>query len=354
VFVELRTVSAKGLKASVDSALDRLGFSVSDGLFDHYAGSGNLVLLLDGFDELEQTLVPETMYELQRLAERYEKLQILVSARPGSAIQHIRRFNVVRLMPLSSADQRPFLERIGVASLEVDHLLSAIQRSSDQLGALLTTPLMLTLLVVMYRVNHDIPPDLPSFYEQLFQTLFVWQDASKSGPISRQRCDLTERQLQCVFEAFCFATIELGFKSPMTLQAFGKAFDRARGHLTFACEEQAFRHEVTEVSGLMQQERSHIHFIHKSVVEFYAASSVRSLSEESARGFYEQLLGRSHYPWRQVLNFLSQIDRCRHARYFELPLIEHTFDMLMIDPDHEDSTDVRHLLQFSLGGVRLT
>src|SRR5262249_28468935 len=53
IFAELRRVDETGLIAFLRAQLKWLGFEMDDDMFDFYAGSGKMILLLDGFDELE-------------------------------------------------------------------------------------------------------------------------------------------------------------------------------------------------------------------------------------------------------------------------------------------------------------
>jgi hypothetical protein len=50
-----------------------------------------------------------------------------------------------------------------------------------------------------------------------------------------------------------------------------------------------FRHDIVHVTCLMQEEGYDIHFLHKSVLEFFAASFITSRTETQAKRFYEQL-----------------------------------------------------------------
>jgi len=181
IFIELRSLSSAGLKDALFSAFDRLGFEIDDDLFDFYACSGKIVLLFDAFDELEESLVSKVITQLDSLVEKYDSLQIFITSRPESAIQNSRHFRVIHLARLESTDHKPFLERIGVSEDDVSRIMKAIKVSSAEISDLLATPLILTLLVVVYKAENAIPTELPEFYEKLFQTLFSKHDTSKPG-----------------------------------------------------------------------------------------------------------------------------------------------------------------------------
>src|ERR1700742_4593753 len=64
------------------------------------------------------------------------------------------------------------------------------------------------------------------------------------------------------------------------------------------------------------------HFIHKSVVEFHAASFISHAAEETAQKFYSKLEGGKWPKWQEELRFLSQIDRYRYLKYFYIPSLK--------------------------------
>jgi hypothetical protein len=64
-----------------------------------------------------------------------------------------------------------------------------------------------------------------------------------------------------------------------------------------------------------------LHFIHKSVLEFYAASFVRGLTEDQAEKFYGEILKKREVQgqWSQVLRFLDNIDYYRYSKFYAIP-----------------------------------
>ncbi len=322
VFVELRSLGRDGLRTLLHSALERLGFEINAKLFDLYARSGRLVLLLDAFDEIQVEYVPRAIYDLEELSEKYEQCQILVTSRPDSEIQKSRHFVVTRLAPITPQDHEPFLIRIGIGKDERKRLVAAIKSSNSQVADLLTTPLVMTLLATLYQAEKSIPQDVPEFYERLFHTLFTTHDATKPGLVRRLKCQLGERRLEQLFEAFCFSVLQQEQGGLMTIREFNSCLEMATRTAAIRCDADAFRHDLTRIACLLSEEGGNIEFIHKSVAEFYAASFISSLSDETAPALYEQLLRNQHHAWRQVLQFLSQIDEYRYARYYGLPAID--------------------------------
>jgi len=69
VFIELRSLSTKlTLQQAVIKQLSSYDIEVDEDSLNYLQKSGRLAYLLDGFDELEESLEKETLYELEFLS----------------------------------------------------------------------------------------------------------------------------------------------------------------------------------------------------------------------------------------------------------------------------------------------
>lgn len=99
IFVELRRLSTnKSLLNLIEDEFDKLALPTDPSFRPHLLASGMLVMLLDGFDEINPELVVAAIQDIEGLASKFtENLQIIVTARPDSAIQKSAFFRVVKL-----------------------------------------------------------------------------------------------------------------------------------------------------------------------------------------------------------------------------------------------------------------
>ena len=231
-------------------------------------------------------------------------------------------------MPLSPADFDPFLAKIGLKEPLRAPLLTALQQEGSQVAQLLTTPLMLTLAAFVYRTEREIPPELPQFYEVLFQTVFTAHDKAKIAFTRECKSGLDERTLQRFFECFCFMALNDGHVRSLTPGTFDTAFTKALSYSKEKCNLNAFKHDIVDVACLMQQEGFDTTFIHQSVQEYYSASFVKHCYDDAARKFYAARRKTINHGWTQVLQFLRLIDEYRWAKYYRLPLLDAFQDLI--------------------------
>lgn len=335
VFIELRRYDRKSsFREFLINAICVYRIPCDDAIFEYLAESGKLVLLLDAFDEIEQEAISHVLSEIEGLAQKHPNLQIVVTSRPDSGIERSPHFRVYQLAPLTAEDHKPFLKTIVHEKERVEDVVLAIGKSRSEIKSLLTTPLLLTLLVIIYNATQEIPSSLSEFYDALFYTLLTRHDKSKPGFRRKRETGLSDSELRKLFEAFCYAARQ---QNQLVLKDTGIAsiLERASDAIGIECNVEAFAHDMTKVACLMQQEGFEYHFIHKSVVEFHAASFVGRASEENARKFYTGISADKWPKWRQELEFLSQIDRHRYLKYFYVPAAHDALEQFHIDSEED-------------------
>jgi len=323
LLVELRRTPPSGLGKYIRHSFDELmEISGHPEIFDLFAINGRVSIFLDGLDEVDPDRVQEIINDIESIAGKYPHSRIIVTARPNSAIESSSLFDVVHLAPLSKYDLQAFFAKILSRDKALAlRIVTAIHESQLNISALTSTPLLATLLTVVYRANQKIPADFADFYDELFQILLIRHDRSKAGYERKRKTKLSDREIQQVFEAFCFKSRNEGTSSLRQYRALELAQEsiKAQG---VTCSDSDFISDVVKVTCLLQEEGGRIEFLHQSVQEFFAARYIRSRPEDLAAKFYGLVLSRASWnTWDQVLRFLSQIDKFRASKYFFIPAL---------------------------------
>jgi len=321
IFIEFRTLSKKlDLENAIKSYLDDVNIEgYDDATFEYVMSSGKFILLLDAFDEIDDEVTKDTYLQIEKYTEKYESLRILITSRPSAEIQKSSKFKVLKLASLNETDYSPFLSKLGLSSVFIAELKSSIKSSPSKISELIRTPLMLTLVVLAYRSVKEIPENLPDFFEVLFKCVFSGHDNAKPYINRTLATNLSEKKLQELFEVFCFVCIKNKITRSLSTTNFDKYFDIAKKLLNGSeCEAQDFRHDMHKVACLILPDGFDTWvFLHKSVMEYYAASFVKKSSEDFAIKFYGFAM-RDPISWMEVLTFLNYIDEYRFKKYYLL------------------------------------
>lgn len=320
LFVELRRVREDlSVNSLILEALQKYKLPYTDTAWDFLASSGKFVLLMDAFDEIDPALSGQAVADIEKLSELYgDTLQIIVTSRPDADIQRSHRFRVCKLAPLGGNDHLPFLKKICPEKGQAESLMKVLHSSPTEIRELLTTPLMMTLLVILYKSLQTVPDTVPRFYEELFDVLFYRHDHSKPGFRRKRFTQLDDTKIKKLFSAFCFY-VRLEGLGVLTNEQLQTCMTRANKACNESVDSDKFKDELIKTVCLMQQDGFEYSFIHKSVTQYYAASFVRGSSEEFAAKFYA--LAAKTQSWDLELKFLSQIDTYKYTKWYEIPLI---------------------------------
>lgn len=341
VFIELRTLGIKfNLQQAVLKQLSTYDIELDEDTLGYLQKSGRISYLLDGFDELDEAVEKETLIELEFLSQKYPELQIVTTSRLDNSIQKTAAFSIVRIAPLTSSDYVPFISKLNISTVQATLIKEAIRKSPSQLASLITTPLMLTMVVIVYQSEYEIPETLPDFFERLFHVVFTRHDKLKATYERKRYCGLSERRLQTLFEAFCFMAMQNNFTRSLKADQFVTAFDEAIEYSeNCKCEVEKFKLDITKVACLMLDEGlDTTTFLHKSIMEYYAAAFIKHSADEVASMFYAEVVSDSR-TWWEVLSFLKEIDPYRFSKNFVLPEAKFVNEkVLTISKENGDKT----------------
>lgn len=324
VFCELRNLENRDLEQYLSERFSLLLNTANDiNLFRFFAQNGKLSLFLDGFDEVDPSNIYSIMLQIEDIASKYSACRILLSSRPDSECKHLTSFHTVRISPLSDSDLAPFYKKITKDQEFTERIMAAIRTSPLQIRDLVNTPLLATLLAISYRAAHKIPLDFAEFYEELFQILLVRHDGSKMGWRRSRKTKLNDREIQQVFEAFCFAT-KKNKQLSMKREAACKVAEDSLKNCQFSADPTHLLEDIKKITCLLTEEGKVMDFVHASVQEFFAAKYIKSRPDLLAKKIYTQFLNGKWSEWQETLLFLQQIDAHRANKYFFVPDIEKT------------------------------
>jgi len=321
IFIELRRIQKnETLLTHVSRFLQILDLPSDDTLIQILLKSGKFMFFLDGFDEISDDQMPSILNELEYLTSISRGCQFIVTCRPNGPITMSPLFNVVLLDYLQGNEYQKVIRKLFDTKEYADAIIAKIKAQQPGVSELLCTPLLVTLLLVSYKSYQTIPIQLSDFYESIFINLLQRHDGTKPTFTRSRRCSLNDNQYRQVFDAFCFES-----KKQSTIlfdyQQVHSSVKKAMSLLYINEDIDSYIKDIKNITCLLLEESGQYRFIHSTVQEYYSASFVRSLPESSAAKFYRACSDQTRgFRWHQELNFLSDIDSYRHAKYYLLPL----------------------------------
>ena len=239
--------------------------------------SGKGVILFDGLDEIKSENCRRFYKEMENLADSYPESSYIVSSRPTMNFRGLSRFTVYDLQPFSQEqavemvgklDQSvvdPVIQKDFIQDLKCNRFGFDWRERKDFLG----NPLFLTILLLAYEGNHDIPTERYLFYEQAYDAMAKKHDAAKA--LTREfATGLNSREFQNYFGEFCTITYEQE-KYDFTPEEISAYFQEVIEANELDTTPEAFIEDVTGKICLIYKDGGKYYFIHRSFQEYFVA-----------------------------------------------------------------------------------
>lgn len=323
IFIEIRRVFPnETILNHIEKFFNSIGIpKLEEKYLSKLLNCGKVVLFLDGFDEVLESEKARLIREIEQIALLHEQLPIIVTSRPESGMEVSPLFEVIKLSNLTNGEYKNVVKKLTDDNKFADSLIKQVENHRSKLDELLSTPLLVTLLVLSYKSFQELPDQLSEFYDSIFQVLLQRHDGAKPGFKRPRRCPFNDNQYRSIFESFCYESkreVKSIFEYEEILE-FGKS---ALQKNNLEADATKYIEDIIKVTCLILKEGKDYRFIHKSVQEYYAAAFIKHRPEPVAIKFYEKIVKRQ-LPggWSQELFFLSEIDKYRYNKYYRLPLL---------------------------------
>lgn len=239
--------------------------------------SGKAVVLFDGLDEIKKEYLERFVKEVNLLADNYPDSMYVISSRPTLNFRAIENFMPYDLQPFNTSQSVKMVEKLDQSVIDpqvqkdfIDDLrCNRFKFSYDERTEFLGNPLFLTIMLLSYEGNHDIPTQRYLFYEQAYEAMAKKHDATKA--LTRDfATGLNSRDFQKYFGEFCAITYEqqkYDFEPSEIEEAFQEVID-ANGLETTP---EAFIEDVTGKICLIYRDGDKYFFVHRSFQEYFVA-----------------------------------------------------------------------------------
>lgn len=328
VLIELRDIneSSNSLEVLIEEVLETYGFDVSSAFLEKAKAEGHLSFFLDGYDEVDHSLRDKLIKEIKRMSNKYPGCPMFISSRPDEVFQGIEDYQVYRMLPLSLESATKLISKLPydkeVKQKFSKDLEEGLFKSHE---SFLSNPLLLSIMLLTYGENAQIPSKLSIFYNQAYEALFQRHDAHKGGYSRSRKTDLDILDFSRVFSIFALQTYEKRlFKMPRVDCL--KYIEKSRDALQKDFQAEDYLSDLLSAACLLLEDGLEIAFSHRSFQEYFVALHIASAAPESQ----EKLIDRY---WRNmdsdnVINLLFEINPELVERVLIIPKLTEMFEAI--------------------------
>lgn len=142
--------------------------------------SGSCMVLFDGFDELSEIRQGKLVPQINELVTQYPDNTFLISSRTADPLRSLQQFTEIEICEFAQDDVSTFTANWfrGQASDRGKQLAKCIN-NDIHLKELATTPLLLSLICILYKYDLRIPTNRSELYDRCIECLLREWDASR-------------------------------------------------------------------------------------------------------------------------------------------------------------------------------
>jgi hypothetical protein len=325
VRIELRDLNSGeiSLDEFIIETLETYGFDVSGDYVMKAKSEGHFCFFLDGYDEVNHSFRKRLMKQLGRLSSRYNACPIFISSRPDEVFNGIEDFSVFRVLPLSLGEASSLIEKLPFdEDIKTKFIFALSDGLFERHESFLSNPLLLSIMLLTYGENAEIPSKLSIFYNQAYEALFQRHDANKGGYSRDRKTDLDIQDFSRIFSLFSLQTYEKrAFKMPRVECL--KYIEKARDSLKKDFKSDDYLLDLLSAACLLIEDGLEIAYSHRSFQEYFVALHISSAAPE----IQEKLI---HRYWKNmtsdnVINLLAEINPELIERVLVIPSLKSLF-----------------------------
>ncbi|HOP06750.1 MAG TPA: NACHT domain-containing protein [candidate division Zixibacteria bacterium] len=309
VYVQLRDLNRSEVTIieSVKDSLTRDGLKALRTHFETAMELGHFAILLDGFDEIAHHRRDELAREIRELPSYYPKADVIVTSRPDRECESWENYTNFHVVPLT-VDKACKL----VSSLPIDRdLRTRFTRDLrmhlySRHESFLSNPLLLSIMVLTYGENAEIPEKVSLFYQQAYDALFHRHDALKTGFRRDRKTKLDIMDFGRVFSAFSLRTYnkrELHFPRPGALEHL----ERCRTIVGLEFKTSDFLDDAHQAVSLLVEDGLELTYAHRSFQEYFVARFIKDAKPDQQKKLLYRFLDTPYHRTDSVLRLTYEM-----------------------------------------------
>ena len=290
--------------------------------------NANLILLLDGLDEISSAYRGQFETKLNRFLAVNDRLQVILSTRQFSKDTYASDFKIFVLMPLTKekalqlVDKLPF--RPNDPSKKAAFRKALDERLYHDRHVFAQNPLLLTFMLMTYERFGGEETSMHTFYAEVYELLSTRHDSTKEGYDRVFKAGLRPERLKDIFAAFCAITYqneELDFSQMEIVERFQEIINYLPDPECYINPADIVE-DITSGVCMLYRDGDRYYFHHRSFQEYFCALSFSKQGEEKLEAIGEFFEQRSHEKGDVALQMLCGIIPEKSEKFILLPFLE--------------------------------
>lgn len=343
ILIELRDLNERNCSLSelISSTLSSFNFKTTPKYIEKANKAGHFCYILDGYDEVDFDKRNSLIKEISRLSSKYPSCPIILSSRPEEDLESLQEFTVLNIQPLNLGQAQLLVNKLPVDADVKRRFCNELREGLfESRNSFLSNPLLLSIMLLTYGENAEIPQKKSIFYSQAFDALFRRHDANKGAFRRNRKSELDSLDFSRVFSMFSLQTYEKReFKlSKIQCLTYLAACKEASG-IDFKPED--LLQDLMKAFCLLIDDGLEIAYTHRSFQEYFVALHI-SMSPPEVQ---KELIMRYRSKMRSddVIDLLDEINPELVERMLYIPTLEKVFNEAQIKKIVTPAAAIRYM-----------
>ncbi|MBK8966891.1 MAG: NACHT domain-containing protein [Lewinellaceae bacterium] len=191
IFIELRHLNQHDgtLIEYINEILLENRLSPNQKILERILRKGKFLFLFDGYDEVYSSKKEKVTHEISSFIDVYRDNKFVITSRPGANIELLPRFSNMLVNDLSSSEIVEFIfqqlksyKKEGFEEIANRMKIAINDKDNLPYKSYLKNPLLLSMFILTFENNPEIPKNRTRFYSNVFNALCFQHNAlSKHG-----------------------------------------------------------------------------------------------------------------------------------------------------------------------------
>lgn len=292
IFIELRQLNDLNNKTILENIVDNMikidpSFSIYQ--LEYAIKLGKVMLILDGFDEINGEKREDFEKDIINIASIYQNILIVISSRPDNIFSSWDEFYQYNILPLDKEKSKTLISKLFYDRSVKSSFLNALDKELfEKHNSFASNPLLLTMMLMTYEQIAEIPNKIHLFYEQAFQTLFIKHDAYKNLYKRQSSSKLAIDDFKKVLSTFCILTYsneEYYFEESKVEESLDKAIKICG----FNVSKRDLLKDLRDNVCILQKDGLGYTFTHRSFQEYFSALYLVSFMQTDCFNIFDKI-----------------------------------------------------------------